>query len=44
MVPALFWMGFDVKLDQFLEPVMLMNLIFLGLGHPRFALPRGIMP
>ena len=32
MVPALFWMGFDVKLDQFLEPVMLMNLIFLGLG------------
>lgn len=25
-------MGFDVKLDQFLEPVMLMNLIFLGLG------------
>lgn len=32
MIPVLFFMGFDVEIHELLEPTMLLNLIFLGLG------------
>lgn len=32
MVPTLIFFGFDIKLEQIVEPVNLFNILFLGLG------------
>jgi len=38
MIPALFIFGFKPNMNKLMQPVNLLNILFLGLGHPRFAL------